>query len=146
MADLRHLRICIARYGFIIRSLLTHSIWPKCGIQWPTGAGSYRIQSQSHSNCEQSFDEPWRRVRWNYHGCNPTLAIRGQWIIPDVLGWSLRLTAFQAHFDDFVRCKVHIDGLQQMIQRRGSLENLAEELLWEIAWYVAEILLLKLPF
>jgi hypothetical protein len=57
-----------------------------------------------------------------------------------------RLTAFQAHFDDFVRCKVHIDGLQQMIQRRGSLENLAEELLWEIAWYVAEILLLKLPF
>jgi hypothetical protein len=33
-----------------------------------------------------------------------------------------------------------------MIQRRGSLENLAEELLWEIAWYVAETLLLKLRF
>jgi hypothetical protein len=33
-----------------------------------------------------------------------------------------------------------------MIQRRGSLENLAEELLWEIAWYVAEIPLLRLPF
>lgn len=64
----------------------------------------------------------------------------------DVLGSPLRLTAFQAHFDEFVRCKVHIDGLQQMIQRRGSLENLAEELLWAIAWYVAEILLLKLPF
>ena len=63
-----------------------------------------------------------------------------------VLGSSLRLTTFQAHFDDFPRCKVHIDGLQQMIQRRGSLENLAEELLWEIAWYVAEILLLKLRF
>jgi UPF0716 family protein affecting phage T7 exclusion len=39
-----------------------------------------------------------------------------------------------------------MDGLQQMIQRRGSLENLAEELLWEIAWYVAEILLLKPGF
>jgi hypothetical protein len=61
-------------------------------------------------------------------------------------GSSLRLTAFQAHFDDFARCKIHINGLQQMIQRRGSLESLADELLWEIAWYVAEILLFKLRF
>jgi hypothetical protein len=66
--------------------------------------------------------------------------------VGNVPGSLLRLTASQAHFDDFARCKVHIDGLQQMIWRRGSLESLAEELLWEIAWYVAEILLLKPGF
>jgi hypothetical protein len=67
-------------------------------------------------------------------------------LVETELGSSPRLIAFQAHFDDFSRCKVHIDGLRQLIERRGSLENLAEELLWEIAWYVAEIPLPKWPF
>lgn len=47
---------------------------------------------------------------------------------------SSQLTPLQAYFDDFSRHQVHINGLQQMIQRRGGFKSLAEELLWEIAW------------
>jgi hypothetical protein len=51
-----------------------------------------------------------------------------------VPGALFELTTSQAHFDDFRRRQVHIDGLQQMIRRRGGFEGLAEELLWVIAW------------